>query len=347
MKFLHSKYFRFGLSLLIGVLSLYLALRNVSVADLGASIQGADWGWVGLALLSVVMTNLAKAARWQVLVGKGSQKVGFGRLLLALLAGQALNSLYPARMGDFGRAYVAGGRGTSRTFLLGTIALEKIIELLSYGVLLLMVILWMPLPVWLNRSVYGLMGVALVLVVAAIVMIRNHVWSSRFLEWFQAWRPAWIPQRVEGILRAAMDSLGVLRSGWDLVKVLFWSVVVWGVAIGTNYLVLRALNIPLGESMVGPTPGMPVSFLAACLVLVGLTVGISVPSTPGRIGVFEYICVLALGVFGVSQADAFVYGVLLHGIVFLPTTLAGLISLVVLGLPSKRENLLDIVEEPL
>ena len=344
LKFLRSKYFRFSLSLLIGVLSLYLALRNVSLEDLGMSIRGADWGWVGLALLSVVINNLAKAARWQVLTGKGTGKIGFGRLFLALLAGQALNSLYPARVGDLGRAYVAGGKSTSRAFLLGTIALEKIVELLSYGVLLLLVILWMPLPVWLNRSVYVLIGVALVLVVVALVMSRNQVWSSRFLEWFREWRPNWIPQRAEGILHAAVDSLGVLRSSWELVKLAFWSVMVWGVAISTNYLVLRALDIQLA-GVIGETAGIPVSFLAACLVLVGLTVGISVP-IPGRIGIFEGICVYVLGVFGVLQADAFVYGVLLHMIVFLPTTLAGLISLVVLGLPGKREKLLEIVEEP-
>jgi len=89
-----------------------------------------------------------------------------------------------------------------------------------------------------------------------------------------------------------------------------------------------------------------VSFVAACLVLVALTIGISVPSTPGRIGVFQYICVLALAVFGVPQAVAFAYGVLLHGIVFLPTTLVGLISLVVLGWPGDRAKLDGIGKEP-
>lgn len=343
MKFFRSKYVRFGLSLLIGGLSLYLALRNVSFEDFWGSIQHADWGWVGLALLSVLGSNLAKAARWWVLVGKAPGRPGFAKLLMALLAGQALNSLYPARVGDLGRAYVAGEGGTSRAFLLGTIALEKIIELLSYGLLLVLVILWMPLPTWLNRSMYVLMVFALLLAVAAFVMSRNHAWGKRFLAWFQQRRPAWIPERVPAFLRAAMDSLDVLRSGWSVLLVAFWSVAVWGIAIGTNYLVIRALDIPLVG--VGST-GMPVSLVASCLVLVGLTVGISVPSTPGRIGIFQYICVLALAVFGVPQAAAFAYGVLLHGIVFLPTTLAGLISLIALGWPVNRAKLLKIAEEP-
>ena len=37
------------------------------------------------------------------------------------------------------------------------------------------------------------------------------------------------------------------------------------------------------------------------LVLVVLQVGITLPSVPGRIGVFEYLCILSLAVFGVAQ----------------------------------------------
>lgn len=346
MKFLRSKYLQFTLSLLIGGLSLYLALRNVSVEDFWASIQGADWGWLGLALLSVVVNNLAKAARWQVLAGKGSERPGFPKTLMALLAGQALNALYPARLGDLGRAYLAGNTGAGRAFLLGSIALEKLIELLSYGLLLLLVVLWMPLPDWLNRSVYGLIAAALLLTVAALLVSRNHAWGRNVLEWMQKRRPAWIPERIAALLRAALTSLKVLRSSWDLLRVAFWSAVVWGMAIGTNYLVIRALDVRLA-GVAGEISGkMPASFVASCLILVGLTVGISVPSTPGRIGIFQYICVLALAVFGVPQATAFAYGVLLHGIVFIPTTLAGLLSMLVLGWPGDRAKLFDLVKEP-
>ena len=346
MKFLRSKYFRFLLSLLVGGISLYLALRNISVEDFWASINRADWGWVGLALFSVLANTLAKVVRWRVLAasghmraGKGQVRAGFSKLLMALLAGQALNSLYPARVGDLGRAYAAGENGTERAFLLGTIALEKILDLLSYGMLLLLVLLLMPLPAWLNRSFYGLIAVAVLLAVAALILSHNRTWGKRILKRFQERWPTWMPERVIAFLRAAYASLDVLRSGWDLLRVAFWSAVVWGTAVWTNYLVIQALDIQFD----GRENGMSAAFLASCLVLVGLTVGISLPSVPGRIGIFEYICVLALAVFGVPQAAAFVYGVLLHSIVFLPSTLAGLISMVILGWPGDRSKLLDLV----
>ncbi len=340
MKLFRSKYFRFGLGVLIASVSLWLALRNISMDDFWTSLSRAEWKWVGLALFSVAINILAKIIRWQVLIARGQVRAGFSKLLLANLAGQALNALYPARVGDLGRAYAAGENGSERAFLLGTIALEKIVDLLSYGLLVLLVLLLMPLPGWLNRSFYVLLAGALLLAVGALVLSHRPAWGGRFLQWFQVRRPRWVPERVTVFLQAAFTSLDVLRSGWDVLKIFLWSAVVWGVAVWTNYLVIRALDIRF-EGWVGDAPA---AFLAACLVLVGLTVGISVPSVPGRIGIYEYICVLALSVFGVSQATAFVYGVLLHSIVFIPTTLAGLVSLVILGWPSDRSKLLQMMD---
>jgi hypothetical protein len=57
------------------------------------------------------------------------------------------------------------------------------------------------------------------------------------------------------------------------------------------------------------------SFLMALFVLVVLQGGVSVPSTPGKIGVFQYLCVFALGVFGVSPAVSFSYGLVLYALV--------------------------------
>jgi hypothetical protein len=53
----------------------------------------------------------------------------------------------------------------------------------------------------------------------------------------------------------------------------------------------------------------------ATFVLVVLQGGVAVPSTPGKIGVFQYLCVIALSVFGVPAATGFSYGVVLYALV--------------------------------
>jgi uncharacterized protein (TIRG00374 family) len=132
-----------------------------------------------------------------------------------------------------------------------------------------------------------------------------------------------LAKRVLEWIRSGLASLVVLKQMRELAKLGIWSVVIWATAILTNHLTLLALNIRL-----------PIA--ASILVLVVLQVSLSLPSIPGRIGVFEYLCVLSLAVFGIKQANAFTYGILLHMVALLPSTLLGLVFLSIFGLQQKQ-----------
>jgi uncharacterized membrane protein YbhN (UPF0104 family) len=102
-----------------------------------------------------------------------------------------------------------------------------------------------------------------------------------------------------------------MRRRYDLLKLALLSVAIWGTAVWTNLLTFQAL-------------GLQLPWTAAAVLLVVLQAGISVPSVPGRIGLFQYLCILSLGLFGVSQSQSLSYGILLQAIVFiLPTLLSG------------------------
>jgi hypothetical protein len=69
------------------------------------------------------------------------------------------------------------------------------------------------------------------------------------------------------------------------------------------------------------------SFLAALFLLIVLQIGVAVPSSPGRIGVFHYLCVQALAVFGIGGANALSYAFILHLIaVILPVALGAVLA---------------------
>jgi len=86
-----------------------------------------------------------------------------------------------------------------------------------------------------------------------------------------------------------------------------------------NYLTMRALHLQL-------------PWTASLLVLVILQVGIAVPSVPGRLGIYEYMCILALSAYKVDRATALTYGILLHSLVMLPTLLFGMLFFAMMGL---------------
>jgi hypothetical protein len=49
------------------------------------------------------------------------------------------------------------------------------------------------------------------------------------------------------------------------------------------------------------------------------------------IGTFQYACILALGLFGVSQADALAYGLVLNALQLVSLVIQGLIALPLAG----------------
>jgi hypothetical protein len=79
----------------------------------------------------------------------------------------------------------------------------------------------------------------------------------------------------------------------------------------------------LGNYVVFLALGLSLSFTAALFLLVVLQVGTAVPSVPGKLGVFQYLCILALAPFGVGKSSALSYSVLLYLVAFGPLLLLG------------------------
>ena len=72
---------------------------------------------------------------------------------------------------------------------------------------------------------------------------------------------------------------------------------------------------------------MPAPPTAALLVLCTTALGMVIPSSPGYIGVYEYIVVLALSLFGVEREMALSYGLVLHGVIYVGQSLLGVLGL--------------------
>ena len=306
-----SLYVRVGLGIVISGVFLYLALRNVAYAEVWSTLANAKVRYLGLGLLSVAANIIAKTVRWQVLIGPAARSVPFIRIVTALLVGQTLNALVPARLGDVSRAYMIGRLGPGQVFVLGTVVLEKLLDMLFYALLFLVLLLLIPLPGWISHAASAVTTVAVAACAAVAIMAYHRNWISTNLTRPVGWLPESMRATAVTRLRSGLSSLEILQSRPDLFKLILWSSLVWSTAVLNNHLILRALQLQL-------------PLAASILLLIVLQAGISIPSVPGRIGVFEYLCVLSLAIFKVEQAVAFSYGVLLHSIVMILPMLAGL-----------------------
>jgi uncharacterized protein (TIRG00374 family) len=313
----HNPYIRLAAwTAALGVM-LYLALRNVNLADVWGALGQADLRFVGLALFSVAVNIWAKTARWQVLIGPRNG-IGFGKLLIALITGQTLNLFLPGRVGELSRAYVIGGLGPGRIFILGTVAIEKVLDMVSYALVFLLLVLLLPLPGWINDSGFTFTAVAGLVLLGVVILAANPGAFAQTLERLTVWLPERVRVQVVGRFHDGLESLKVMRQRSDLLKVALLSVLAWASAIWTNQLALQALHLEL-------------PWTAAGVLLVVLQAGITVPSIPGRVGLFQYLCILSLALFGVGETAGLSYGILLQAIVFLPPTILSLAFLPSMG----------------
>ena len=302
----------FGLG--VAGLSCWLLLRKVDWRNFEKALITADYRWVVAACLAIVATFFTRTRRWQALLWQSHVK--FRPTITALLIGQVANMALPMRSGDVVRAaWMGSEKGTGTVEALGSIAVEKVWDLLALLACGLVLLVWIPLPGWFARSTWG---TALALVLGGGLLLAALRWQAplfhlagRLLARLPAgWDQALLPR-----LRRLANGLEAIRRTDVSLQAAFWTGLTWILGILANLATLAAFGIP--------------SAVAALFLMAALMAGGSIP-TPGRLGIWEGICVLSLnGLFHLASYDrALAIGLVLHLVIIGPSLITvGLLTL--------------------
>ena len=299
--------------LVLGVLCLLLAMRGVSASAVTAALIQVRWEWGVLAVVCVVLASLAKAARWRILFYP--QPICFSRAWSIFLVGQMLNVVLPTRVGEVGRIYLIGeSEQISKMGVLPTVIVEKVADMLMLLLSLVALASWplqdaTGLPDWLRESGLGL-GLTTAVGLTSLVLCAyrgERLWQfgRRLLRPL----PAPLSERMDTWIRSALEGFEALRHWQVGVQVWGWSLIVWCLATLSHYFVFVAM-------------GLSLPIYAALFLLTVILVGVTVP-TPGKLGVFHYLCVLTLSLFAVDRDAALSYGIVMHLVAFAPITILG------------------------
>lgn len=296
---------RILLGLALGVAAVYLASREIAFRDLPEALRSVRMPWLFAALAVTFSGHLFKAFRWRILLQSQGSVIPFGRMLRYVLAGQLTNLFIPGRAGDIGRAWLIGRQGAGSAFSFGTVIVEKLLDLVVYAGLAAGLLLLIPLPVEVRLSPPVLALVAGVAAGALFIGVRYWQIVAGFVLRLLFFLPKRRQDRVAGWLEAGGNSLNVFRGSSSFSGVVFSTIGIWIISWLTNEIVLLAFGLRLP-----PT--------ASLLLLIVLQAGISTNLVPGTIGLFEYLCVISLALYGVPREMALAYGVVLHALVLLP-----------------------------
>jgi uncharacterized membrane protein YbhN (UPF0104 family) len=293
---------RWVVGLSVAALSVWLLARDLDWSGVREALAAADYRWIVAGVLAIVGTFLTRTRRWQALLWH--TRVPTRPAMTALLVGQVVNLALPMRSGDVARAaWIAPERQTGFPEALGSIAVEKVWDLLALLVCGVVLLVWLPLPDWFARSTEG---TALALAAGGGVLWAGLHWQETLFRWIGrllARFPAGWDRTLLPLLRRLTNGLEGLRRPGVSGPALLWTALTWGLGAAANGAVLAAFGIP--------------SAAAALFLLAALMVGGTVP-VPGRLGLFEGICVLSLALFDVPRDLALAVGLVLHLVVMGP-----------------------------
>lgn len=300
-------------ALLVGAACLWFSLRGVQLAAFRAELTEFSPALVALATASVILVAAAKALRWQWLYGSLGRerrwRVHFGILMIS----QMLNLIIPIRLGEVARLGLMRQEGRPVGVTFGTIVVEKGLDLLAVGVIVLLFapVLLLPGAARLEAGLAGpLLGLLIFLFLLAVGRLQAPLLRlADNIPLPHHSKLAWLVSRIQRGLRAILLSLAELR-GPQLARVTALTAAIWLVSLATVYVMLEAFGLRLGWG-------------AALALMLALTSSNWAPTPPAMIGVVGAVTVAVLAPFGVDQTRALALGTVLNVVLVGPPVLIG------------------------
>lgn len=315
---------RFWAGVAISALFIWLFLRGIDRGEIADAFKEVNY-WYMIPAVGVLFIALAiRCWRWSVLM-RPVAPISARRLFPYAIIGYMANNLLPARAGEVVRAYVTGEReNVSRMGTFGTIAVERLFD----GCILVMMLLIAGFAVGFEDARLRAIAAAssLLFVVAFggfYLLTQSEERAKRLIHWFLRFLPERLEHQAEHIADMLVNGLRSVHDWRTLLTVLVLSAAAWTVEAGA-YAVI-GLGFDLG-----------VNFGHYCLLLAAANLAIIIPTFLGGTGPFEWAAKLVLVGAGVAEGLAAAYAVVSHAVIFVPTTILGLILLWTFGISFRR-----------
>jgi uncharacterized protein (TIRG00374 family) len=256
---------------------------------------------------------VARGLRWRVLLS-AEKTLPLPTVFWATMTGYLGNAYLPARAGEVVRSVLIGQKGgISKSFALATALTERIVDAVLLVVICAAALTTVSaLPDELTQA----LKVMAVVGAAGGLLLFFAPRMSGLVQSLIARLPLseTLREKIGGMAGAFLTGAASLQHWGRLVQFLLYSAVIWSLDTLTGLTVARAFGLSL-------TPPQVFILLAA----IGLASAL--PSTPGYVGVYQFVAVTVLVPFGFSEAQALAYILGYQGVNYVVITLWGLIGL--------------------
>jgi uncharacterized protein (TIRG00374 family) len=301
---------KIALGLLLSLVFLGLAFYNINFHQLWDMFRKMNPWWIVLVSALTPLAWYFRALLWKQLIGRRCQP-SMWNLFRIITIGYTVNNLLPLKIGEIVRAWLLGKQEKIPTSLaIGTVVLERILDILTLLFYFVFMMFFIPFAPWLKMSglVIALVGLGLLL-----MLVITYKYGERFTTWLE--KPfyrlpggagPWLHRQFAKFL----EGLRLIEHPSQLLKAFAWCVITWMVWIVIMYITFLAF-------------GLSLPFLAAVFMMVVLNFGLMIPSSPGGLGVYEFMIILALTPYGVGKEAALGVAFFSHIVPYLVNIIVG------------------------
>lgn len=302
---------KFWVGVVISIVFLVIALRGLDLQRFWETLQEANYWWILPGVGVYFIAVLVRTWRWHYML-RHIKPVPTLRLFPAVVIGYMGNNVYPLRAGEVLRSYVLRRQeGISMSSSLTTVILERLFDGLVMLFFVFITLPFAPLPPVYQRVVIGF---SILFFVALFVFFIIAV-NPRRIRLVYAWLverviPSALRPSFAEVFERALIGLQSLRSPREMLLIFATSTLIWLTETTKYWFVMHAFPFKT-------------SFLVLMLMTAVVNLFTTIPSAPGHIGTFDAPGIEVLKQFGVPQAIATGYTLVLHVALWLPITLLG------------------------
>lgn len=288
-------------------------MRGLDWREFWTTVRTARLSWLIPAVLIGQSSLFLRSLRWRILL-RAEKDVSPLTVFWATMAGYLGNNFLPARAGEVIRSVALGRRaGMNKTWVFATAVTERLLDAVALVLLSLVAVLLLGhSSAWLFRAwrIAGLIAIAGVVIF--VFLLRSEGLVRRLVERLPG--PAGVRLRLLDVLANFLSGLRALgrpsrAAGFAGLTVIIWFMDAFGSMVGA-----RAF-------------GLELTLPAALVLLAGLGLSSAVPSTPGYVGVYQFVAVTVLVPLGYARSGALAYITVSQGIGYVAFTVWGLLGL--------------------
>lgn len=309
---------RAALGVVLSAALIYWTLHGISPTEVAHRLSQADPLLFAAATFCATAIFGLRARRWRTILEPVAANVPLGALWRATAVGMMVNNVVPARAGEIARAYSLT-KETPVPFpaSLASLAVDRLFDAIVLLLLAASALLDPALSSTdtlagqpLSSFAAGSVTVVLLLLLGLYALVFFPKQLLRLFELFARRVSPSVEERGRRVLETFIRGLSVLSKPGRFAAVFGWTLAHW---------ILNALGFWLAFKAVG----INAPFSAALFLQAFIALGTAVPALPGFFGVFEYMSVQGLAVYGVGQQQAATWAIGYHLFSFIPITLIG------------------------